>query len=147
MAPSLTQATAAYLRNDEPVLAIGSDGIATGVDIPGVGLSAVLIEGIPFAYQDAVIRARKDHRDSGYQSFQIDTLAPAVIKLKQVAGRLLRTPHDRGLIVLLDPIASSKNYSEEVKSALHPSHWHPIRYRLHREGSSSTVPEYGSTSL
>jgi Rad3-related DNA helicase len=129
LAPSSTQAAAAYLRNDEPVLAIGSDGIGTGVDIPGVGLSAVLIEGIPFAYQDAVIRARKDHRDSSYQSFQIDTLAPALIKLKQVAGRLLRTPQDRGLIVLLDPLASSKNYAGDVKSILHPTHWHPIRYR------------------
>lgn len=129
LAPKSTQAAAAKLRADHPVIGIGCDGLGTGIDVPGEGLSSLVIESIPFPYHDAVIKTRQDHRETGYDAFLIDSLAPALIKLKQVAGRLLRSAEDRGVIFLVDPVVTDKVYADEVREALHPKKWTVVRYQ------------------
>jgi ATP-dependent DNA helicase DinG len=83
-----------------------------GVDVQGDQLSCVIIDRLPFAVpSDPVVAARVKAIDSdgGNAFFQYQVPA-AVITLKQGFGRLIRSLHDRGLLVLLDNRILKKQY-------------------------------------
>lgn len=83
-----------------------------GVDVQGEQLSCVIIDRLPFAVPtDPVVSARVKaiDADGGNAFFQYQVPA-AVITLKQGFGRLIRSLHDRGLLVLLDNRILKKQY-------------------------------------
>jgi ATP-dependent DNA helicase DinG len=83
-----------------------------GVDVQGDQLSCVIIDRLPFAVpSDPVVAARVKaiDADGGNAFFQYQVPA-AVITLKQGFGRLIRSLHDRGLLVLLDNRILKKKY-------------------------------------
>jgi ATP-dependent DNA helicase DinG len=83
-----------------------------GVDVQGEQLSCVIIDRLPFAVpSDPVVAARVKaiDADGGNAFFQYQVPA-AVITLKQGFGRLIRSLHDRGLLVLLDNRILNKRY-------------------------------------
>jgi ATP-dependent DNA helicase DinG len=83
-----------------------------GVDVQGEQLSCVIIDRLPFAVpSDPVVAARVKAIDAegGNAFFQYQVPA-AVITLKQGFGRLIRSLHDRGLLVLLDNRVLKKQY-------------------------------------
>jgi ATP-dependent DNA helicase DinG len=83
-----------------------------GVDVQGEQLSCVIIDRLPFAVpSDPVVAARIKTIDAegGNAFFQYQVPA-AVITLKQGFGRLIRSLHDRGLLVLLDNRILKKQY-------------------------------------
>jgi ATP-dependent DNA helicase DinG len=83
-----------------------------GVDVQGEQLSCVIIDRLPFAVpSDPVVAARVKSVDAegGNAFFQYQVPA-AVITLKQGFGRLIRSLHDRGLLVLLDNRILKKQY-------------------------------------
>jgi ATP-dependent DNA helicase DinG len=85
-----------------------------GVDVQGEQLSCVIIDRLPFAVpSDPVVAARVKaiDADGGNAFFQYQVPA-AVITLKQGFGRLIRSLHDRGLLVLLDNRILKKQYGK-----------------------------------
>jgi ATP-dependent DNA helicase DinG len=83
-----------------------------GVDVQGEQLSCVIIDRLPFAVPtDPVVSARVKaiDADGGNAFFQYQ-VPSAVITLKQGFGRLIRSLHDRGLLVLLDNRILKKQY-------------------------------------
>jgi ATP-dependent DNA helicase DinG len=83
-----------------------------GVDVQGEQLSCVIIDRLPFAVPtDPVVAARVKAVDAGggnaFFQYQVPS---AVITLKQGFGRLIRSLHDRGLLVLLDNRILKKQY-------------------------------------
>src|SRR5579872_6725687 len=83
-----------------------------GVDVQGEQLSRVIIDRLPFAVpSDPVVAARVKaiDADGGNAFFQYQ-VPSAVITLKQGFGRLIRSLHDRGLLVLLDNRILKKQY-------------------------------------
>jgi ATP-dependent DNA helicase DinG len=83
-----------------------------GVDVQGDQLSCVIIDRLPFAVpSDPVVAARVKaiDADGGNAFFQYQ-VPSAVITLKQGFGRLIRSLHDRGLLVLLDNRILKKQY-------------------------------------
>ncbi len=83
-----------------------------GVDVQGEQLSCVIIDRLPFAVpRDPVVAARVKaiDADGGNAFFQYQ-VPSAVITLKQGFGRLIRSLHDRGLLVLLDNRILKKQY-------------------------------------
>ena len=83
-----------------------------GVDVQGEQLSCVIIDRLPFAVpSDPVVAARVKAigADGGNAFFEYQVPA-AVITLKQGFGRLIRSLHDRGLLVLLDNRILKKRY-------------------------------------
>jgi ATP-dependent DNA helicase DinG len=91
-----------------------------GVDVQGDQLSCVIIDRLPFAVpSDPVVAARVKSidADGGNAFFQYQVPA-AVITLKQGFGRLIRSLHDRGLLVLLDNRILKKQYGRVFVESL-----------------------------
>jgi ATP-dependent DNA helicase DinG len=91
-----------------------------GVDVQGEQLSCVIIDRLPFAVpSDPVVAARVKaiEADGGNAFFQYQVPA-AVITLKQGFGRLIRSLHDRGLLVLLDNRILKKQYGRVFVESL-----------------------------
>jgi ATP-dependent DNA helicase DinG len=91
-----------------------------GVDVQGEQLSSVIIDRLPFAVPtDPVVAARVKAIDAegGNAFFQYQVPA-AVITLKQGFGRLIRSLHDRGLLVLLDNRIRKKQYGRVFVESL-----------------------------
>ena len=91
-----------------------------GVDVQGEQLSCVIIDRLPFAVpSDPVVAARVKSIDAegGNAFFQYQVPA-AVITLKQGFGRLIRSLHDRGLLVLLDNRILKKQYGRVFVESL-----------------------------
>ncbi len=91
-----------------------------GVDVQGEQLSCVIIDRLPFAVpSDPVVAARVKaiDADGGNAFFQYQVPA-AVITLKQGFGRLIRSLHDRGLLVLLDNRILKKQYGRVFMESL-----------------------------
>jgi ATP-dependent DNA helicase DinG len=91
-----------------------------GVDVQGEQLSCVIIDRLPFAVpSDPIVAARVKaiDADGGNAFFQYQVPA-AVITLKQGFGRLIRSLHDRGLLVLLDNRILKKQYGRTFIDSL-----------------------------
>ena len=91
-----------------------------GVDVQGEQLSCVIIDRLPFAVPtDPVVAARVKaiDADGGNAFFQYQ-VPGAVITLKQGFGRLIRSLHDRGLLVLLDNRILKKQYGRTFIDSL-----------------------------
>jgi ATP-dependent DNA helicase DinG len=98
----------------------GTSSFWQGVDVQGEQLSCVIIDRLPFAVpSDPVVAARVKaiDADGGNAFFQYQVPA-AVITLKQGFGRLIRSLHDRGLLVLLDNRILKKQYGRVFVDSL-----------------------------
>ncbi len=91
-----------------------------GVDVQGEQLSCVIIDRLPFAVpSDPVVAARVKSIDAGGGNAFFQYQVPgAVITLKQGFGRLIRSLHDRGLLVLLDNRILKKQYGRVFVDSL-----------------------------
>ena len=91
-----------------------------GVDVQGEQLSCVIIDRLPFAVPgDPVVAARVKAIDAnGGNAFFQYQVPSAVITLKQGFGRLIRSLHDRGLLVLLDNRILKKQYGHVFVESL-----------------------------
>ena len=91
-----------------------------GVDVQGEQLSCVIIDRLPFAApSDPVVAARVRAIDAGGGNAFFDYQVPAaVITLKQGFGRLIRSLHDRGLLVLLDNRVLKQRYGKIFMESL-----------------------------
>ena len=91
-----------------------------GVDVQGAQLSCVIIDRLPFAVpSDPIVAARVKAIDAeGGNAFFDYQVPAAVITLKQGFGRLIRSLHDRGLLVLLDNRILKKSYGRVFVESL-----------------------------
>ncbi|MCQ2078570.1 MAG: ATP-dependent DNA helicase, partial [archaeon] len=79
--------------------------VAEGMDFPGEELCFAIIVGIPYPPPSLEIKAMKDMFDGRYgpgMGWRYTSAIPAVRKMRQAIGRLIRTPTDRGMAVILD---------------------------------------------
>ncbi|MCL2009904.1 MAG: ATP-dependent DNA helicase [Synergistaceae bacterium] len=88
-------------RETETSALLGCVSFREGVDVPGDGLTQVIIDRIPFPHpNDPLIQAR--NALEGQKAFVKTTLPNAKMFLRQAVGRLIRGASDRGRVVLLD---------------------------------------------
>ena len=103
---------------------LGVDTFWEGVDIPGERLSCVALTRLPFPVPTDPLFAARCRRidEAGGSSFDDLSLPLAALKLKQGFGRLLRSPSDRGIFMLLDPRVGRRTYGRTLERHLPGSH-------------------------
>lgn len=100
----------------------GTNSFWEGVDVPGDGLTAVIVVRLPFSSPDEpIFKARAESLElEGCNSFTDLSLPEAIIRFKQGFGRLIRSSHDKGAFIILDRRIESKSYGVEFIRALPP---------------------------
>jgi ATP-dependent DNA helicase DinG len=118
---SRTELLERFRRLGNAVL-VASQSFWEGVDVPGDALSLVIIDKLPFAPpDDPILAARVEHlQQSGRNPFMHYQLPRAVINMKQGAGRLIRSEHDRGVLCICDPRMIAKPYGKIIWRSLPP---------------------------
>ncbi|HWI60845.1 MAG TPA: ATP-dependent DNA helicase [Symbiobacteriaceae bacterium] len=90
-----------------------------GVDVPGEALSCVVIPRLPFPEHDPLIRERREQATAaGHDPTEAVDVPEMLLKLKQGAGRLIRTAEDRGALALLDRTFLDKPWEQDVLDIL-----------------------------
>ncbi len=85
------------------LVGVAGGRLAEGVDYPETDLDAVVLVGIPYPTPSAKRRALEEFLDRGAgRGHEYAVAAPAERAIRQAAGRLVRSEHDRGLVVVLD---------------------------------------------
>lgn len=83
--------------------------VAEGIDFPGDELCVTIIVGVPFPPPSKELKAMSDRFDERYgkgKGWLYTSQVPAVRKINQATGRLIRMEEDRGVAVILDHRAS-----------------------------------------
>lgn len=103
------------------VLVVLGGVFAESVDFTDIALAGVLCVGVGLAPPSALAEARQRHFDAhGSDGALVAYTQPAMVKVVQMAGRLLRSPADRGVLLLIDDRFSQRRYAQ-----FFPEHWQP----------------------
>lgn len=111
---------------DEPRASLlGTLSLWQGVDVPGPSCTLVIIDRIPFPRpDDPVVSARQELVDaSGGSGFASVSVPRAALMLAQGAGRLIRSPDDRGVVAVLDSRLATTGYGRQLRASLPPLWW------------------------
>lgn len=103
------------------LLAVTGGVFAEGIDLPGDELIGAIIVGPslpPPSFERVLMRAYFDEHADG-QGFAYAMRYPAMQRVIQAAGRVLRTPEDRGVIALL-----GRRFAEPDYLACMPAEWY-----------------------
>ena len=113
--PALIKAFA----DDETSCLFATMGFWQGVDVPGVSLSLLTIDRLPFPRpDDPLLQARRER--AGAAAFRLIDVPRAATMLAQGTGRLIRSANDRGVVAVLDPRLGKANYRWDLIRALPP---------------------------
>jgi ATP-dependent DNA helicase DinG len=112
----------AALRERRHVVLCATRSYWTGVDLPGDACVLVAVDRIPFPRpDDPVIQARRRLATARKTNdFSAVDLPDAAAQLAQGAGRLLRSPTDRGVVAVLDTRLATSSWRGRILGALPP---------------------------
>ncbi len=107
---------------DETSVLVGTMSLFQGVDVPGPSCQLVIIDRIPFPRpDDPVLAARAERVEAaGGNGFMAVSVPRAGLLLAQGAGRLIRSPRDRGVVAVLDPRLQTARYGDYLRRSLPP---------------------------
>ena len=105
-----------------------------GIDLPDDRLIGAILVGIGLPSLSSELNILKDYYDRTREGgFEFAYLYPALIKISQAAGRVIRDEKDRGAIVLID-----ERYRDPAIVKLLPPHWKNI----HIVGDAASLSGY-----
>ena len=121
------QAILNSLREDQGVvvLAVQGGSLSEGIDLPGAALIGCVVVGPPLPPFDLEREQVRRYFDQKYGTgLQYAYTFPAAAKAVQAAGRVIRAPGDRGLLIFLDG-----RFLEDDYAACFPEGWN-VRERV-----------------
>lgn len=95
-----------------------SGSIWEGVDCAGDCLSSVIIVRAPFPRRSAMMELKCAECKSKREFVQSYAVPEMIIKLRQGAGRLIRTETDTGVLAVLDTRATKSKHAASIQRAL-----------------------------
>ena len=84
-----------------------------GIDVAGSSLEQVIITKLPFPVVDPIMQEKASHYTNSLEEVYIPEM---IIKLKQGAGRLIRSSQDKGIVSILD--SRAKDYESYIMGNL-----------------------------
>jgi DNA excision repair protein ERCC-2 len=109
------------LFGDVLLLAVAGGVFAEGVDYPGDMLQAVAVVGPCLPAVSLERQLLQEYYEERFErGFEYAFVVPGMTRVVQAAGRLLRSPEDRGVIALFDRRFLAAPYAAHL-----PGHWLP----------------------
>jgi DNA excision repair protein ERCC-2 len=107
---------------DSVLFAVSGGRISEGMNFPGRELELVIIAGVPYPRPDVRNRALMEYYDRFYgKGWEYSVTFPALVKMRQEIGRLIRSEGDIGASVILDKRASYfMGYMPDLKLSQDP---------------------------
>lgn len=142
-----TAALVSAFAADPATCLLGTLSLWQGVDVPGPSCQLVVIDRLPFPRPDDPVRSARQRAvdDAGGNGFMAVAAAHAALLLAQGAGRLIRTPSDRGVVAVLDPRMATRRYGSFLRRSM-PPFWYTEDPALVRrsltaiDGAARSVP-------
>ena len=100
-------------RKDETSVLFATGSFFEGIDVKGESLEQVIITKLPFPTVNPVIVEKASHFTDGFKEVYLPEM---IIKLKQGAGRLIRSANDKGIVSILD--SRYEDYQEDIIKSL-----------------------------
>jgi ATP-dependent DNA helicase DinG len=99
---------------------LGTGTFWEGIDLPQTKLQELIIAQLPFSSPDTVVNQMRFQqlKQQKKSTFWELSLPEAMQRLQQGAGRLIRTPTDQGVIIVLDSRIVTRNYGRFLQAAL-----------------------------
>lgn len=112
-----------YGENTLIAFAVMGGIFSEGIDLKGECLSGVVIVGVglPQICEERDIIKRYYQKKNG-KGFDFAYTFPGLNKVQQAAGRVIRSEHDRGFVVLIDDRFATPRYKKIM-----PSEWFPLK--------------------
>ena len=109
-------------REDPRGIILGTASFWEGIDLPGELLQALVIDRIPFPSPGhPLMKARMNLcEEQGRSSFTSVMIPEAATRLRQGAGRLIRSETDSGAVFILDSRLVTAGYASKLIRALPP---------------------------
>jgi len=105
------------------MLAVQGGGLSEGTDYEWNILSAIAVVGLPLAPPNLEVKALVGHFVSKFGDERGNLYgytAPALNKVVQSAGRLIRSERDRGVVVLMDERFAQARYKSFLPPEMQP---------------------------
>lgn len=100
-------------KEDTTSVLFATGSFFEGIDVKGESLENVIITKLPFPVVNPIIEDKASHFRDGVKEVYLPEM---LIKLKQGAGRLIRSSTDKGIVSILD--SRYKDYEEAIVEAL-----------------------------
>jgi len=108
------------------LLAVQGGSMSEGIDLPGELLKCAIVVGVPLANPDLATKSLIDFYDYKYnRGWDYGYIYPAMTRAIQAAGRCIRSPEDRGVVIFLDKRFAWGNYLKCI-----PPEWKPVVTKL-----------------
>ncbi|MFP3299835.1 MAG: ATP-dependent DNA helicase [Thermoplasmatales archaeon] len=92
-----------FKQNGGVLMGVINGRLSEGLDLPGKFLEVAIIAGIPYPKPSPETNAMETYYDMKFKKgWYYAYEAVAIMKLKQALGRLIRSPNDRGVAIILD---------------------------------------------
>ncbi len=99
----LNRLLASFQEKTDVVFAVMGGRMSEGINLPGHMLEMVIICGIPFPKPTLKQRALSAYYDMKFSAgWEYAFLGPAITKVRQAIGRVIRNQEDRGVAIILD---------------------------------------------
>lgn len=95
--------------------AVSGGVFGEGIDLPGEQLVGVVVAGLPLPAPDVERRALQGYH--GAVGYEVAFRVPAMTRLLQAAGRLIRDAQDLGIICLVDDRLARREYARMLPEA------------------------------
>lgn len=99
---------------------LGAASFFEGIDYPRKQLEEVIVTRLPFEVPDRVLNSARAAvvTQNGGDPFRDSALPRATLRLRQAFGRLIRTDHDRGVFIVLDPRFTQTRFGRSMQKSL-----------------------------
>ncbi|MCP4398527.1 MAG: DEAD/DEAH box helicase [bacterium] len=131
-------------ENQETLLGFAVMGgiFGEGIDLVGDRLSGTVITGVGLPGISPERELIKDHfAQTQGAGFEFAYLYPGINRVLQAAGRVIRSEHDRGVVLLIDQRFSTPRYTR-----LFPQEWRPVKVRNQKEFDTYLQEFWGDQS-
>lgn len=128
-------------RDNPSASLLGVASFWTGIDIKGESLSLLWIERVPFKPPTDLVTVAMSTRMEKGQAFFKFSVPDAIMRLKQGAGRLIRSNEDRGIVVFADGRVEKARYGKKVLRSI-LSGASDSNSALKKSGSTKMLSQY-----